>query len=345
MQNVKAGLRVLAKETALLTLSSSGILRLGEHLARHRLRTLTYHRVMPRSAWLGSGRPPNTLFTDEFDAQMAYVAKRLRTLNGNELRAALVEGAALQPHSIAITFDDGYENNYTYALPILQHHGLHAVFFVTTGFVGTEMAFWFDRLDHLLSAVSVEQVLTFVREIRPNLHIASAMQLRRCFKRMDHASQDDLLGRLELRFDVDSCVVSNPVLYQAMNWDQVRGLIQAGMTVGAHTVHHQILSAVPAAQVRLELEISRARIEQETGRACWCFAYPNGQHEDFRDSDQIAVRDAAYLCAFTQVPDAIADTASRYALPRVPIPDVGDLRIFRMHVAGLRQTVVRMLGR
>ena len=44
--------------------------------------------------------------------------------------------SSLPQNSVLITFDDGYENNFTQAFPILQRHRVSAAFFLTTGLVG-----------------------------------------------------------------------------------------------------------------------------------------------------------------------------------------------------------------
>jgi len=124
-----------------------------------------------------------------------------------------------------------------------------------------------------------------------------------------------------------------------MSWDQVRSLAAAGMTIGSHTANHQILAAVSPAEANAELLLSRKRIEQETGQACWCFAYPNGELRDFRPSDERAARDAGYSCAFTQVEGVISNHSPRYALPRVPVPSTGDLKLFEAYVSGSHQFV------
>lgn len=337
-------LRSLLKDLSLTALSAGGIIHLSEHISRRKLRALTYHRVIPRQAWSQEGHPSNTLFVDEFDAQMAYVAQHCKVPDRRELRDILEGRAEVPQHSVAITFDDGFENNFLHALPILQRYGLHAVFFVTSGLIGDgRAAFWFDRLDELLSRVPFEQLRNTIRDVDPSLEQTAIRRVVRLyFKRVSNAQQRKILDHLEHRFNVANCIDSNPTLYRAMTWDQVRRLSQAGMTIGSHTVNHQILAAVSQDEVLAELLESRKRIEQETGEDCWCFGYPNGQAEDFRKSDELAVRTAGYSCAFTQIPGAMdrdACNALRYALPRIPVPDVGDLRVFRSHLSGLNRAL------
>ena len=120
-----------------------------------------------------------------------------------------------------------------------------------------------------------------------------------------------------------------------MTWDQAREMANAGMTIGSHTVSHQILASATSEQVAEELVSSRLKIEKETGQPCWCFAYPNGENTDFRLSDKIALQSAGYTCAFTQIPGFITGKTDHYALPRIPIPGSNDIRIFASRVAGV----------
>jgi peptidoglycan/xylan/chitin deacetylase (PgdA/CDA1 family) len=328
------------KHFALSLLSGSGAFRLGEAWSSRDLRVLTYHRVIPRERCPAGQRPPNTHFTDEFDEQMAFVARRFHVLGGEELRGIIDGTRPIPRYALAVTFDDGYENNFTHALPILQRHGLHAVFFLTTSLIGSRnRSLWFDRLDRLLTMVPSAELLEHMRRIEPRLAAAPDPRIRPYFKKLPGARQSAILDLLERQCGHGAAAEGDGTVHGMMNWDQVRSMVAAGMTIGSHTAHHQILAAVPPAEVQSELRGSRQRIEEETGKTCWCFAYPNGGRGDFRESDERAVRDAGYLCAFTQIPGSIDRHAPRYALPRIPIPDTGDMRVFRSHVSGIQRAI------
>ena len=72
-----------------------------------------------------------------FDAQMAYLAEDAFTpVSLDQVLSALEGGAPLPVHSVAVTFDDGNQDNFDLALPVLEKYHLTATFLIVTGWVG-----------------------------------------------------------------------------------------------------------------------------------------------------------------------------------------------------------------
>lgn len=91
---------------------------------------LNYHKVA--DVHIALSIPP-----DEFARQLQYLAdNHYSSVTLDELYAALHEGAALPPNPVMITFDDGYDDNYSAAFPLLQTYGYRAVIFVITDLMG-----------------------------------------------------------------------------------------------------------------------------------------------------------------------------------------------------------------
>ena len=92
-----------------------------------------YHRIVPL-AEAGDSMPGLVVPPERFAAQLdALAAAGWHTLTMAALGADLQAGVQPLAKSFVITFDDGYDDGYTYALPILQAHGYVATYYVIPG--------------------------------------------------------------------------------------------------------------------------------------------------------------------------------------------------------------------
>ena len=93
---------------------------------------LNYHQVEEKDG------NPLTLWPDQFEAQMAYLADEgYTTITIDEMMDALENGTPLPEKPVIITFDDGYADNYEYAYPILKKYGFKATIFLIYDFTNT----------------------------------------------------------------------------------------------------------------------------------------------------------------------------------------------------------------
>ncbi len=255
---------------------------------------LRYHRIGHH----GLGVP-----AEEFEAQLRFLASRCHVMAAGEMAAALAEGTPLRPNAVAITFDDGYEDNCSAALPILKSNGLKATFFVTAGWIGTEKVLWWDRLhDYIRQAAALgarpmeyddlpKPVAAALAAGGADLERNLAAALRGT--PLSPEETDATVERIAAALGAD---VADPQPYRPMSWGQVRELREAGMEIGSHTMLHARLGAVPAERAFEELEQSRQTIERELGAAISLVAYPGGSHN--RDVIDL-VQEAGYTAAFT----------------------------------------------
>ena len=101
------------------------------------LPVLMYHHV--------GNLPPNpdairrdlTVSPANFERQLAYMAEtKVRTVHLNDLMDHLAGRSELPSRAVVLTFDDGYDDNYQHAFPLLKKHGMVGTFFITTDFIG-----------------------------------------------------------------------------------------------------------------------------------------------------------------------------------------------------------------
>ena len=89
-----------------------------------------------------------------FEEQMAYLREAgYHSISLRDLVLYLQAGAELPPNPVVLTFDDGYQDNYTYAYPILERYGFSGTFFIITGLVDkrTEGYMSWDQVEELHS--------------------------------------------------------------------------------------------------------------------------------------------------------------------------------------------------
>lgn len=104
------------------------------------IRVLFYHRVNPFPfAWLGPVSRELTVTPEAFESQLAWLRrKNFHSASPDELQNVLAGHQDADPRSIVITFDDGFEDNFLWAHPLLLKYGYQGVFFISTQFIGTE---------------------------------------------------------------------------------------------------------------------------------------------------------------------------------------------------------------
>ncbi len=91
--------------------------------------------------------------------------------------------------------------------------------------------------------------------------------------------------------------------------------------VGAHTVTHPTLSALPVASQRDEIQQSKNRLEEVVGRPVTSFAYPYGTQKDYTTETVALVREAGFACACSAVEGIVGSSTDRFQLPRVFVQD------------------------
>jgi peptidoglycan/xylan/chitin deacetylase (PgdA/CDA1 family) len=234
-----------------------------------------------------------------FESHMAYLARSYRVLTIEELVERLPHGRVPR-NAIAITFDDGYRDNLTHAAPILARHGLPATVFLTTGLIATSEIAWFDRLALAFKRTSVSSIQAPWGDRIPLPDVATRLAaLERTLDYLKRLPQDEFDRQLDAL--LTALAVNDPSWGKELmlDWHDVKALIGLGFGIGAHTVHHPILSRVSLERARREIEGSRAAIASACGASPRAFAYPNGQPEDYTGAVQRLVREAGFTCALT----------------------------------------------
>jgi peptidoglycan/xylan/chitin deacetylase (PgdA/CDA1 family) len=276
------------------------------------LSILIYHRVLPVPDPLRAGEPDAT----RFDQQMRYLARHFSVLPLREAFRRLRAGT-LPRRACCITFDDGYADNLTVALPILEKYGLPATVFIASGYLDGGRMFNDAAID-ALGAASGDAL--DLEEIGLGRHALGTQEKRRAaigavleelkYRPPDRRETDvarlvELCGCGELPRDI---MLTSP---------QVGELSRRGVEIGGHTVSHAILTTLCDAEARAEIRSGKERLEELTDKPVKVFAYPNGRPQrDYATRHVAMMGELGFELAVSTSPGVANSISDGFQLPR-----------------------------
>ena len=136
----------------------TGLLQLWQRvIMRRKAVVLMYHRVLTdEERQLTGSHPAIVIDRETFASHMALLKRRFSVLSLEEFARHIEQKIPFPDSSCLITFDDGWRDNVTNALPILQRHGLPALIFLPVNYIGCRRLFWPEALTHLLVRAVLE---------------------------------------------------------------------------------------------------------------------------------------------------------------------------------------------
>jgi peptidoglycan/xylan/chitin deacetylase (PgdA/CDA1 family) len=281
---------------------------------RSRLSVFYFHRALARPDPLLPSEPDAATF----DRMLGWIGSQFRVLDPLDACERLFAGT-LPSRPALVTFDDGYRDNFTVALPILQQHRMQAAFFVSTAFLDGSMMF----NDRVIEAVRgcTAQSLPLPGpdgEARRSVPVRDLAERRvaidlilAAIKHLPPAQRDERVLELE------RAAGATPARGLMMDPGQVAALHRTGMRVGGHTRTHPILLALDDAAAEREIGGGLDDLAAMTGERPLLFAYPNGKPGSDFDARHVSmVERAGCHYAFTTQPGAASRASRRYELPR-----------------------------
>jgi len=338
--------RSIVKRLVGALLYLTGVLWFWRFLHRHDVTILMAHGVMDTeqpTSWIPL-RPQLSRRT--LDDTLRRLSRYYRFVSLEDAVAMLAGRSPLQLYSMVLTFDDGYRNNFSHALPILRRHQVPASFFVTTGNIEERRPFWFDRLDYALQHAAVDgrqvkigkKIISLEARNRDSLQL-SYKRFRDAAKgavRPDHEMVHELEGLAAELEDESRKKIADVFAdddWSALpTWQELKDSLGSDVTVGSHTVDHVRLALVDDKVCTEQLLRSKQTIEQRLGQPCRYLCYPGGS---FTEQVAALARECGYEAAVSTEEGLNSLGQDVMSLRRLPFPETGNSIMTLVHVCGL----------
>lgn len=283
-------LRNALKNLLAALLYGSGLLSfLIRRRYRNRIIVLTYHRVLPNQLLQETFSHEAIIVSPQvLQRHISTLKRHFKCLSLGEFNNHVRMRDFPQQPACLITFDDAWQDNYTYALPILKQLATPAVIFVPTDYIGTGKLFWQERLGHLVHEVcrqdpdnASEILKEFGWEHIPllpeELRINEIRAVIRSIKSRDYVY---IMRITEVLVNASKQTNADYRQDRYLTLEQMAEMEREGVSFQSHACSHRILTRLEADELDDELRISRQWIRINHGKEPTAIAYPNGDHNE-----------------------------------------------------------------
>jgi peptidoglycan/xylan/chitin deacetylase (PgdA/CDA1 family) len=317
-------IRKTVKNAARKAFVASGVLRLAHKFAAPAAVVLRYHSIQDRPDQYADTIGCDSIHaTKIFERHIELIASRFNAVSLDDIALFLKGEKSLPPRAVAITFDDGYKDNFRFAAPILNRLGVPATFYVLVDSVDRSKAPWYCLLRHAFLTSRrpnwKDPVSGVVRELtdaqaRETTFLNAAGV---CSKASAPAREEFIASSLR---SLDPASFPNEADLM-MTWDDARTLVKSGHIVGSHTMTHPNVAQVSADDARTELRDSKLKLETELGEPSKHFSYPHpALNPHWNETTLKITEELGYTTAVTTTSAAVCANARPLAIPRTYIP-------------------------
>lgn len=284
---------------------------------------------LPETAYLPADMKTSEAKVEEL--LLALKARGIRVVSVRELVAAFERGEDGKD-LVAFSMDDGYRDNLAIAAPLLAKHGAGGTVYVETGVVGSRKVSWMHRY---FWVVHQKGESFFAREYQQRTREPKVKELLEkagasghdlgalyAFKRVLKYEADFEDRERVTREILESIGGSDETIARSyLDWNEVRELDRLGIEIGAHTVHHEILSRLDPATARREIEESTKTLRERITQPVDTFAYPFGRKWDYNDQCFQVLEELDYRAACAAMEGTNDAKTNRWELRRLALND------------------------
>jgi peptidoglycan/xylan/chitin deacetylase (PgdA/CDA1 family) len=329
----------------------SGALLLWKAIVmRNRAVVLMYHRVLTEEERRQSGSHPALVVERAtFAKQMALLKRRFSVLSVDDLADRLERKVPLPSSSVMITFDDGWRDNFTNALPILRRHTLPALVFLPVNYIGGTRLFWQEALTQLLRRIietvrrnpaERDRFLALLKghalgHLLDPSNTDEAPRIARALDQLKPQSRETIASLVDTLAEAVGLELSELSATDGfIDWSQAGQMAKEGISFGGHGVEHLLLTYASSDEADREIGGAKRGIESRLAMPVSSFSFPNGY---WTPELVQRVKAAGYRLSFITKRGFVSCNDDPFTLRRLNVheAETGSMPMFMARIVGL----------
>lgn len=313
-------MKKMFKQCAISLANQLGPHRFAGFSRAPKLWILMYHRILPKDDIRYDLEEPGMIVTpDTFAMHLRELKLHFDVMDLDEWLTLRKMGKSLPKRACAITFDDGWQDNYEYAFPVIQQHQTPITLFTVVEKIATDFQFWPNLISALLASNATNAMLSdplfasVIQRIPKPANANNREYMAEFIKTLKQFSDAQIFSALEninwkkhLTFELPRGL---------MTWEEIRAMTNSGLVkIGSHTCNHKRLNAdLSSAELTHEIVDSKKILFEKMAESSNIFCFPNG---DYHDQALNAVT-STYAAAVTTKRGIVNKSTSAHQLCRI----------------------------
>jgi peptidoglycan/xylan/chitin deacetylase (PgdA/CDA1 family) len=259
---------------------------------------------------------------EDFEKQIRFLKKNCTILSMNDVVNISKAGDAWPEKAVAVTFDDGFKNNYVTAAPILEKYGCPATFYICAGMINTDLMFWVDKIEDCINRTAKREISILLEKrvillLDSNVEKISAVTTIKKYCKLSNAETknrviNELICETGINPSSDAC--QN---YKMMSWAEVRELNSCSLfNFGGHTLYHDVMTAQRMQDLAIDIDTTLNLLNYNLKKITTHFAYPEGQCNHYSDLVINALVDRGVVCCPSAI-DGVNTDEDLFNLKRI----------------------------
>jgi peptidoglycan/xylan/chitin deacetylase (PgdA/CDA1 family) len=293
-------------------------------LSCRRTPIFTFHRVFNSNNISDDNITCPFIQQTMFKLFLCHALSKFKFIPLNELVGGIRTGK-IPKRCAAVTFDDGWKDNFDYAFPVLKELKIPATIFLVSSWIGTHKAPWSMNFNYLVKKIEENGNISGLIDLLKNNGLKINRSKWSDRRKIVYGLNDQLkkwpldrihyfLDQITNRFEIEA--KSFNLNRKFLTWEEVLKMKNNQIEFGSHSQNHAILTNESGGRAFEEIKKSKEEIEVKTGIKIVSFSYPNGNY----NPDIISqVRELGYECACTTEQGWVSLRSNLFTLKRIDI--------------------------